>query len=154
MRASRRVSLFRGRRLSGCSVRLPTSVCHAIIFESLTLAPFQDLAMWDSMRPIGDSGKRDQPVPAQVRPCLGEAGTGTPPHDGASGTILGQCHKDGIGRTYAADLRSSATGASRTWVSRSPNSFASWRHAKDAIDKWAALGAKCFAELRGLMPST
>jgi len=153
MRAARRGSLFHGRRLSGCSVRLPTSVCHAIIFKSLTRAPFEDLAMWDSMRPIGDAGKgtnrcRLTSVRASARRAWGRR------PNGASGTILGQCHKDGIGRTYAADLRSSATGASRTWVSRSPNSFASWRHAKDAIDKWAALGAKCFAELRGLMPST
>jgi hypothetical protein len=50
----------------------------------------------------------------------------TPPlHDGASGTILGQRQEGGIGRTYAADLRSSATGALRTWwASGSPNSFA------------------------------
>jgi hypothetical protein len=27
-------------------------------------------------------------------------------------------------------------------------------HANDTIAKWAALGAKCFAELRGLIPST
>jgi len=138
MRAARRGSLFHGRRLSGCSVRLPTSVCHAIIFKSLTRAPFEDLAMWDSMRPIGDAGKgtnrcRLTSVRASARRH------GTPPQR-ASGTILGQCHKDGIGRTYAANLRSSATGASRTWVSGSPNSFASWRHAKDTIDKWRPSG--------------
>jgi len=59
---------------------------------------------------------------------------GTPPYDGASGTILGQCHKTDR-RTYAANLRSSATGASRIWVSGSPNSFASWGQPKVAIDK-------------------
>ena len=67
---------------------------------------------------------------------------GTPPYDGASGTMLGQCYKDGIGRTYAANLRSSATGASRTWVSGSPNSFASWGQPKVATDKRVAVGAK------------
>jgi hypothetical protein len=152
MRAARRGSLFRGGRLSGCSVRMPTSVCHAIIFESLTLAPFEDLAMWDSMRPIGDAGKRTNRCLRSVRASARRAWGRRP--NGASGTILGQCQEGGIGRTYAADLPSSATGASRTSVSGSPSSFASWGHAKDTIARWATLGAKCFAELRGLMPST
>jgi len=61
-------------------------------------------------------------------------------------------------------------GRDRPHVNRGPGLERHWRtadmgerltrfvrelgHAKDTIAKWAALGAKCFAELRGLIPST
>ena len=92
--------------------------------------------------------------PAGSTPYLGETGMEMQFRDGASGTILGECRDTEIGRKYAADLNSSATGAAQTWASGYLNSFQSWSYAKDAFDKWAAMTAKRFAQLRGVAPST
>jgi hypothetical protein len=92
--------------------------------------------------------------PAGSTPYLGETGMEMQFRDGASGTILGECRDTEIGRKYAADLGSSATGAAQTWASGYLNSFQGWSYAKDAFDKWAAMTAKRFAQLRGVAPST
>ena len=92
--------------------------------------------------------------PAGSTPYLGETGIEMQFLDGASGTILGECRDTEIGRKYAADVNASAAGAAQTWASGYLNSFESWAYAKDAFDKWAAMTAKRFAELRGVAPST
>lgn len=92
--------------------------------------------------------------PAGSTPYLGETGMEMQFRDGASGAILGECRDTEIGRKYAADLSSSATGAAQTWASGYLNSFQSWSYARDAFDKWAAMTAKRFAQLRGVAPAT
>jgi hypothetical protein len=92
--------------------------------------------------------------PAGSTPYLGETGMEMQFRDGATGAILGECRDTEIGRKYAADLSSSATGAAQTWASGYVNSFQSWSYAKDAFDKWAAMTAKRFAQLRGVAPPT
>jgi Protein of unknown function (DUF3313) len=86
--------------------------------------------------------------PAGSTPYMGETGMEVQFRDGASNKILGECRDTEIGRKYAADMNSSATGAAETWVSGYMSSFQSWTYAKDAFDKWSALFAKRFAALR------
>lgn len=86
--------------------------------------------------------------PAGSTPYLGETGMEMQFRDGASEAILGECRDTQIGRKYAADVEASAVGATQTWVSGYMNSFQSWAYAQNAFDKWSALVAKRFAELR------
>lgn len=91
--------------------------------------------------------------PAGSTPYLGETGMEMQFRDGASGAILAECRDTEIGRKYAADLDAGTVGAAQTWASGYLNSFQSWSYAKNAFDKWSALTAKRFAELRGVKPS-
>ncbi len=88
--------------------------------------------------------------PAGSTPYMGETGMEMQVRDGASGKVLGECRDTEIGRKYAADLDAGAAGAAQTWASGYVNSFQSWSYAKNAFDKWSALTAKRFAELRGV----
>ncbi|HEX6828754.1 MAG TPA: DUF3313 domain-containing protein [Burkholderiales bacterium] len=88
--------------------------------------------------------------PAGSTPYMGETGMEMQFRDGASGTILAECRDTEIGRKYAADVNAGAVGATQTWVGGYLNSFQAWSYAKDAFDKWSALVAKRFAELRGV----
>ncbi|MBL8526329.1 MAG: DUF3313 domain-containing protein [Burkholderiales bacterium] len=90
--------------------------------------------------------------PAGSTPYLGVAGIEMQFRDGATSQILGECRDAQIGRKYAADLDSNAAGAAQTWASGYLNSFTSWSYAKDAFDKWAAVVARRFAQLRGVTP--
>ncbi len=87
--------------------------------------------------------------PAGSTPYMGETGMELQLRDGASGEILGECRDTQIGRKYAAELDQGAVGAAQTWASGYLNSFQSWSYAKNAFDKWSALTAQRFAELRG-----
>jgi hypothetical protein len=90
--------------------------------------------------------------PAGSTPYMGETGMEMQFRDGATNAILGECRDTEIGRKYAADLDSSATGAAQTWASGYLNSFQSWAYARNAFDKWAALTAQRIAQLRGVSP--
>jgi hypothetical protein len=86
--------------------------------------------------------------PAGSTPYLGETGMEMQFLDGASKAILAECRDTEIGRKYAADVNADAAGAAQTWASGYVNSFQSWSYARNAFDKWSALTAKRFAELR------
>jgi len=88
--------------------------------------------------------------PAGSTPYLGETGMEMQFRDGASRAVIGECRDTEIGRKYAADLNGSVVGAAQTWASGYLNSFESWAYAKNAFDKWSALTATRFAELRGV----
>ncbi|WP_295399905.1 DUF3313 domain-containing protein [uncultured Thiocystis sp.] len=91
--------------------------------------------------------------PAGSTPYLGETGMEMQFIDTTNGTILAECRDTEIGRKYAADLDSGATGAAQTWANGYVNSFQSWSYAKNAFDKWSALTAERLAALRGVAPS-
>jgi len=91
--------------------------------------------------------------PAGATPYLGETGMEMQFRDGASAAIVGECRDTEIGRKYAADLDAGAAGAAQTWASGYLNSFQSWAYARNAFDKWSALTAQRFAELRGVEPA-
>jgi hypothetical protein len=88
--------------------------------------------------------------PAGSTPYMGETGMEMQFRDGATNAILGECRDTEIGRKYAADLDSGATGAAQTWASGYLSSFQSWAYARNAFDKWATLTAKRLAALRGV----
>jgi len=88
--------------------------------------------------------------PAGSTPYMGETGMEMQFRDGATNAVLGECRDTEIGRKYAADLDTGATGAAQTWASGYLNSFQSWAYARNAFDKWATLTAKRLAELRGV----
>jgi hypothetical protein len=87
--------------------------------------------------------------PAGSTPYMGETGMEMQFRDGASNAVVAECRDTEIGRKYAADLDTGATGAAQTWASGYLNSFQSWAYARNAFDKWATLTAKRLAELRG-----
>jgi Protein of unknown function (DUF3313) len=87
-------------------------------------------------------------LPAGATPYLGETGMETQVRDGASNAIIAECEDTEIGRKYAADLNSGASGAATAWVNGYLSSFSSWQYARDAFDKWAALTARRLAALR------
>jgi hypothetical protein len=87
-------------------------------------------------------------LPAGATPYLGETGIETQVRDGANNAILAECEDTEVGRKYAADLDSGASGAASAWVNGYLSSFSSWQYAKDAFDKWAALTARRLAALR------
>jgi hypothetical protein len=87
--------------------------------------------------------------PAGSTPYLGQTSMEIQFVDGGSGSILGECRDTQIGRKYAADLNANTVGAAQTWASGYINSFQSWSYAKNAFDKWSALIALRFGELRG-----
>ena len=47
-----------------------------------------------------------------------------------------------------------SAGAAVAWANGYAESFTSWSYAKDAFDKWAAIFARRFAELRGIKSTT
>lgn len=87
--------------------------------------------------------------PAGSTPYLGETGIEMQFRDGGTNAVLGECRDTQIGRKYAADVDAGAAGAAQTWASGYLGSFESWSYARNAFDKWSALVAKRFAELRG-----
>lgn len=87
-------------------------------------------------------------LPAGATPYLGETGIELQVRDGASDVILGECEDTEVGRKYAADLNSGASGAATAWVNGYLSSFSAWQYAKDAFDKWSALIAKRLTALR------
>jgi len=87
--------------------------------------------------------------PAGSTPYLGETGMEMQFLDGASAAILAECRDTEIGRKYAAEVNAGTTAAAQTWASGYANSFQAWAYARNAFDKWSALTAKRFAELRG-----
>jgi hypothetical protein len=86
--------------------------------------------------------------PAGSTPYLGQTGMEMQVIDGATKAILAECRDTEVGRKYAADLNADAAGAAQTWASGYTNSFQAWSYARNAFDKWSALTAKRFAELR------
>lgn len=88
--------------------------------------------------------------PAGSTPYLGQTGMEAQFRDGASGAVVAECADTEIGRKYAADLNKSAPNAAETWVNGYMDSFTSWSYAKDAFNKWAAVLALRFNELRGI----
>ncbi len=90
--------------------------------------------------------------PAGSTPYLGQTGVEIQFLDGASEAILAECIDTQIGRKYAADVESGASGATSTWINGYMNSFQSWSYARNAFDKWSKQIAKRFAELRGISP--
>jgi hypothetical protein len=92
--------------------------------------------------------------PAGSTPYMGETGMEMQFRDGASNAVVAECRDTEIGRKYAADLNTGATGAAQTWASGYLNSFQSWAYARNAFDKWALLTAKRLAELRGVGAKT
>lgn len=117
---------------------VPTQVSESVVG---TLIPYGFIAEAGS----GAASGR----PAGSTPYLGETGMEMQFRDGDSGAVLGECRDTEIGRKYAADLDSGAAGAAQTWASGYMNSFQSWAYAKNAFDKWSALTAQRFAQLRG-----
>lgn len=91
--------------------------------------------------------------PAGSTPYLGETGMEMQFRDGASGAILGECRDTEIGRKYAADASSDASGAAQTWAGGYLNSFQAWSYAKNAFDKWSQQVAQRLAFLRGVEPA-
>lgn len=87
--------------------------------------------------------------PAGSTPYLGQTGMEVQFRDGASGAVIAECADLEIGRKYAADLNAGASGAAEAWANGYLESFTSWSYARDAFDKWAALFATRFNELRG-----
>jgi len=59
-----------------------------------------------------------------------------------------------IGRKYADELEKGVTGAVTAWANGYVESFTSWSYAKDAFDKWAAIFARRFDEVRGISPNS
>lgn len=92
--------------------------------------------------------------PAGSTPYMGDTGLAAQFRDGASGRVVAECADNEIGRKYAADLNKGVPGAVTAWASGYVESFTSWSYAKDAFDKWAALFARRFSELRGAAPKT
>lgn len=88
--------------------------------------------------------------PAGSTPYLGETGMEMQFVDAKSGTIVGECRDTQIGRKYASEVDSGATGAAQTWASGYVNSFQAWSYAKNAFDKWSLLVAERLAHLRGV----
>jgi hypothetical protein len=87
--------------------------------------------------------------PAGSTPYLGKTGMEVQFRDGATGAVIAECADTEIGRKYAADINQGATKAADAWVNGYLDSFKSWNYAKDAFDKWAAVFAKRFNQLRG-----
>jgi len=92
--------------------------------------------------------------PAGSTPYMGDTGMAAQFRDGGSGRVVGECADNEIGRKYAADLNQGVAGAAVAWANGYVESFTSWSYAKDAFDKWAALFARRFAELRGMTPTS
>ena len=91
--------------------------------------------------------------PAGSTPYLGETGMEMQFRDGVSGAIVGECRDTEIGRKYAADTSSDASGAAQTWAGGYLNSFQAWSYAKNAFDKWSLQVAQRLAFLRGIEPA-
>ena len=121
---------------------VPTSVSRSV---TGTLIPYAFIAEAGS----GVASGR----PAGSTPYMGETGMEMQFRDGASGAILAECRDTEIGRKYAADDKSGATGAVETWAGGYMNSFQAWSYAKNAFDKWSVLVAQRFAQLRGVEPA-
>ena len=92
--------------------------------------------------------------PAGSTPYMGETGMEMQFRDGATGAVLAECRDTEIGRKYAADINSSATGAAQTWVGGYLNSFQAWSYARNAFDKWSELVAQRIAQIRGASASS
>lgn len=87
--------------------------------------------------------------PAGSTPYLGETGMEMQILDGATAKVLAECRDTEVGRKYAAEVDSGASGAAQTWAGGYLNSFQSWSYAKNAFDKWSQLVAQRFAQVRG-----
>lgn len=86
--------------------------------------------------------------PAGSTPYMGQTGMEMQFRDGVSGAVLGECRDTEIGRKYAADTDSGASGAAQTWAGGYLNSFQSWSYAKNAFDKWSSQVAQRVTALR------
>lgn len=92
--------------------------------------------------------------PAGSTPYMGDTGMAVQFRDGGTGRVVAECADNEIGRKYAADLNQGVAGAAAAWANGYVESFTSWSYAKDAFDKWAAVFARRFAELRGMQPTS
>jgi len=92
--------------------------------------------------------------PAGSTPYMGDTGIAVQFRDGASGRVVAECADNEIGRKYADDLEKGVTGAVTAWANGYVESFTSWSYAKDAFDKWAAIFARRFDEVRGIRPNS
>lgn len=101
---------------------------------------------------IGSGVATDRP-PGST-PYMGDTGLAAQFRDGATGRVIAECADNEIGRKYAADLNQGVPGAVTAWASGYIESFQSWSYAKDAFDKWAAVFARRFDELRGIRPQS
>jgi|UPI0006880F3C hypothetical protein len=87
--------------------------------------------------------------PAGSTPYMGQTGLEAQFRDGATGAVVGECADNEIGLKYAADLNSGAPTAAEAWLNGYVSSFQSWSYAQDAFNKWSAVFARRFKELRG-----
>lgn len=95
---------------------------------------------------IGSGAATGRPVGST--PYLGQTGLEAQFQDGATGAVVGECADTEIGLKYAADLNRGASTAAEAWLNGYVSSFQSWTYARDAFDKWSALFARRFSELR------
>lgn len=86
--------------------------------------------------------------PAGSTPYMGQTGMEMQFRDGVTGAVLGECRDTEIGRKYAADTDSGASGAAQTWAGGYLNSFQAWSYAKNAFDKWSLQVAQRITALR------
>jgi hypothetical protein len=86
--------------------------------------------------------------PAGSTPYMGQTGLEAQFRDGVTGEVVGECADTEIGLKYAADLNSGAPTAAEAWLNGYVSSFQSWSYAQDAFNKWSAVFARRFKELR------
>lgn len=86
--------------------------------------------------------------PMGSTPYMGQTGLEAQFRDGATGAVVGECADTEIGLKYAADLNSGASTATEAWLNGYVSSFQSWTYARDAFNKWSAVFARRFSELR------
>jgi hypothetical protein len=75
----------------------------------------------------------------------------------AGAVLLAGCSSSGgpsLGASGADVVASDASAIAHTGFSGYIESFQSWGYAKDAFDKWAAVFARRFDELRGIKPQS
>jgi hypothetical protein len=95
---------------------------------------------------MGSGASTGRPVGST--PYMGQTGLEAQFRDGATGAVVGECADTEIGLKYAADLNSGASTAAQAWLDGYASSFQSWTYAQDAFNKWSAVFARRFAQLR------
>lgn len=95
---------------------------------------------------IGSGAATGRPVGST--PYMGQTGLEAQFRDGATGAVVAECADTEIGLKYAADLNQGAPTAAEAWLNGYASSFQSWTYARDAFNKWSAVFARRFAQLR------
>jgi hypothetical protein len=79
---------------------------------------------------------------------MGQTGLEAQFRDGVTAAVVAECADTEIGLKYAADLNQGAPTAAEAWLNGYASSFQSWTYARDAFNKWSAVFARRFAQLR------